>query len=199
MSAVVAGVVLATPAAAIADGAVVEIHDYQYHAADVSVQAGQAVTWTNRETAAHDVASTAGPVAFASPELGEGESFTFTFTQPGGYAYLCTLHPDMVGTVTVTPAPATTAPPTTAAALPAGPTEATAPPGEAPPTTVAVVAAPVSGDGAVAAAAVSVASVERDDLGTAARPYLVLLAVVAATLVGTLLLFGAGRRDRAAD
>ena len=30
-----------------------------------------------------------------------GESYSFTFTQVGGYDYLCTLHPDMTGTVIV--------------------------------------------------------------------------------------------------
>ena len=183
---IVAGVVLATPATALADDAV-EIHDYEYHAPDLSVQAGEAVTWTNADSAKHDVASTAGPEAFASPELLTGESFTHVFTQPGAYAYLCTLHPDMLGALTVTAAPATTVPPTTVAVVIPG---ATADP--------IVTTTTVASAGEEVAAATPVAAVEADDLGSASRPYLQMLAIVAAVLVGAVLLFGLGRRGRAA-
>ena len=38
---------------------------------------------------------------FNSGPLQPGQSFTFTFTRPGEYAYFCSLHPHMVGKVVV--------------------------------------------------------------------------------------------------
>jgi plastocyanin len=40
---------------------------------------------------------------FHSPALGTGQSFRYTFTTPGRYDYLCTIHPFMTATVVVTP------------------------------------------------------------------------------------------------
>ncbi|NBH05287.1 plastocyanin/azurin family copper-binding protein, partial [Amycolatopsis sp. SID8362] len=45
-----------------------------------------------------------------SPQLSAGQSWSYTFRQPGTYAYYCSVHPDMRASVTVLPA-ATTAPP----------------------------------------------------------------------------------------
>jgi len=33
--------------------------------------------------------------------LAQGESFSFTFDQPGTYDYRCVIHPEMEGTVNV--------------------------------------------------------------------------------------------------
>jgi len=40
---------------------------------------------------------------FASANLGSGASFTFVFTAAGTYPYHCSIHPNMVGTITITP------------------------------------------------------------------------------------------------
>ncbi len=171
--------VLAIPVTALAGPAAVEIHGYAYHAPEVTVSAGEPVTWTNLDPARHDVSSTAGPEAFASPELAEGESFTFTFTQPGGYGYLCTLHPDMVGSVLVTAAA------TIPAAVGAAP-EVAAP---ATPVTPADPVEPVQ--------VPQLAASPRDDpaLASAARPYLLHLAIVAIAVSACLVVLGTGRRE----
>jgi plastocyanin len=190
----VVGVVLATPAAVRAEGGgqAVTIHEYQYHPGTSSVAAGTPVTWTNQDSAKHDVATTSGPAAFRSGELSAGQSFTYTFALPGTYQYLCTLHPDMVAALAVTPAPTTTSPPTTA---PPAVAPAVAPAVGDTATTVAPAPAPAPATVAVAAPAVVPASVTRDDdLASSARPYLALLAAVAAVVVGSLLLMGVGRR-----
>lgn len=80
------------------------IESYQFSPEPISVEAGAAVTWTNRDSVKHTVIS-AGGVPFASPELAKGESWTFTFEQAGSIAYYCTLHPEMVGTVKVAALP----------------------------------------------------------------------------------------------
>ena len=61
---------------------------------------GSTVTVTNDDSVTHTWTATGG--AFNSGPLAPGASFSFTFTQPGTYNYLCTIHTFMTGTVTVT-------------------------------------------------------------------------------------------------
>ncbi|WP_325049648.1 plastocyanin/azurin family copper-binding protein [Lentzea atacamensis] len=58
---------------------------------------GDVVTWTNQDEAAHDVAGG----TFRSPMLAEGQSWSFTFTQPGAFDYICSVHPDMRAQIVV--------------------------------------------------------------------------------------------------
>jgi amicyanin len=86
---------------------------YAFSPASLSVAAGSTVTWTNQDTAPHDVKTTSGPVSIHSPMLNKGQSWSFTFSTAGSYAYYCTVHPDMTAGITVkAAAPATTAAPT---------------------------------------------------------------------------------------
>jgi plastocyanin len=73
---------------------------------DITVVVGvnNTVTWTNNDTNIHTVTSTTvpgGATPFDSGYLGQGQTFTYTFTTPGVYQYHCQLHPWMTGTVTV--------------------------------------------------------------------------------------------------
>jgi plastocyanin len=65
----------------------------------LKVKVGAKVTWTNDDTVAHTV--TADTNSFASGNLQPGGSFSFTFTRPGTYAYHCSIHPSMHGSVVV--------------------------------------------------------------------------------------------------
>jgi plastocyanin len=66
------------------------------------VKAGTTVTWTNNDGATHAIASDTGdPAAFSSDPISSGATYSFTFTQPGTYAYHCSIHPSMKGTVIV--------------------------------------------------------------------------------------------------
>jgi len=65
----------------------------------LQVRVGAKVTWTNDDTVAHTV--TADTNSFASGNLQPGGSFSFTFTRPGTYAYHCSIHPSMHGSVVV--------------------------------------------------------------------------------------------------
>jgi plastocyanin len=94
----------------------VMIKGYAYSPAAPTVSVGDTVTWTNMDTAPHTVTVTSGPEKFNSGNLANGESYSFTFTKPGTYAYYCAVHPDMKATVTVTgsaPTPTPTPTPTT--------------------------------------------------------------------------------------
>ena len=78
----------------------VRIRDFAFQPANIVIDAGQTVTWTNEDSLGHTVTSDEGDT-LASEMLGEGESFSYTFTQPGEYRYHCTPHPNMKGLVTV--------------------------------------------------------------------------------------------------
>jgi len=65
---------------------------------------GTTVTWTNDETQPHTV--TSGENATPTPQFDSGimapaATFEHTFTEAGVYPYFCLLHPNMVGTVSV--------------------------------------------------------------------------------------------------
>jgi plastocyanin len=88
-------------------GAEVGMMNIQFEPGDVTIKAGETVTWTNEEGVAHDVDKTSGPGAqFSSgPEGGmmEGDTFEHTFDKPGTYEYVCRVHaPGMAGTIEVT-------------------------------------------------------------------------------------------------
>jgi plastocyanin len=88
-------------------GAEVGMQNIQFDPSDVTIKAGETVTWTNEEAVAHDVDKTSGPgPQFSSgPEGGmmEGDTFEHTFDQPGTYEYVCRVHaPGMAGTIEVT-------------------------------------------------------------------------------------------------
>ena len=65
----------------------------------LKVKVGAKVTWTNDDTVPHTV--TADTNSFDSGNLQPAGSFSFTFTRPGTYAYHCSIHPSMHGSVVV--------------------------------------------------------------------------------------------------
>jgi plastocyanin len=80
----------------------VAIQNFAFSPATVTVKAGSTITWTNQDQDQHTVtAMNDGP--FHSAPLNTGESFHYTFTTPGRFEYLCTIHPFMTATVVVTP------------------------------------------------------------------------------------------------
>lgn len=79
----------------------VTIDNFAFAPAAITVKVGTTVTWTNKDQDAHTV--TAQDRSFSSAPLNTGATYQFTFTKPGTYAYLCTIHPFMTATVVVTP------------------------------------------------------------------------------------------------
>lgn len=77
----------------------VEIEDFLYEPASLTVKVGTTVTWTNKDNVRHTVTSDTG--VFDSGLFGKDASFSFTFTEAGVFPYLCTPHPYMVASVTV--------------------------------------------------------------------------------------------------
>ena len=73
--------------------------------ADITINAGDTVSWDNVDTAAHTVTSGSpsdGPSGvFDSSLLMASATYAFTFDDAGNYDYFCMVHPWMVGTVSV--------------------------------------------------------------------------------------------------
>ena len=73
---------------------------YVFRPAHIAVSAGSTVTWTNHDNFTHSVqVDGQSDVHMMRP----GESAQITFSKPGDYHYICTLHAqNMQGSVTVT-------------------------------------------------------------------------------------------------
>jgi plastocyanin len=70
----------------------------------IQVSVGSTVTWTNNDAQAHTVNSGDSPTQsglFDSPIMAPQATFEYTFTEAGEVPYFCILHPNMVGTVSV--------------------------------------------------------------------------------------------------
>jgi len=81
----------------------VEIKDYAYSPAVITVKKGTTVTWTNRDAERHDIAPDTESDEFKESELlSNGESYSVTFNTVGTYTYHCSPHPYMTGKVIVT-------------------------------------------------------------------------------------------------
>lgn len=81
----------------------VTIKDFAFNPGTITVKAGTKVTWTNEDSVSHTVtADNPSSDAPASGNIAKGQSYSFTFTKAGTYAYHCTPHPYMKATVIVT-------------------------------------------------------------------------------------------------
>lgn len=83
-----------------AEDNVIVIKHFMFTPMDMTVPAGTVVTWDNEDGEPHTVVSLSGD--FRSQALDEKDKFTHQFSQPGTYKYVCSIHPKMTGTITVT-------------------------------------------------------------------------------------------------
>jgi len=89
-----------TAPAAPVNGDQVNIDNFAFVPATLTVRAGSTVTWTNHDEEPHTVAASDG--SFHSPGMGTGGTFSHTFATAGTFDYVCSIHPMMHGTVVVT-------------------------------------------------------------------------------------------------
>jgi len=82
--------------------AAVSIDNFTFGPSPLTVKAGTTVTWTNRDDIPHSIVDKDRKL-FRSKVLDTGESFSFTFSNPGSYDYFCSLHPHMTGHIVVEP------------------------------------------------------------------------------------------------
>ena len=113
------------PGAAQATSQTVVIQSFAFAPQTVNINTGESITWTNKDPVDHT--ATANNGAFDKP-VRAGTSVTVAFSVVGTYAYHCSIHPSMTGTIVVGTT-ATPPPPT-----PSTPTPRPTPPPTAPPT-----------------------------------------------------------------
>lgn len=71
-------------------GAEVVIKNLSFEPAEVTIKAGETVTWKNEDRRSHQIMSGAPPVMtedFVSPLLQAGDTWSHTFEEPGEYPY----------------------------------------------------------------------------------------------------------------
>ena len=82
------------------------LKDIQFDPKDLSVKAGETITFTNDEAIRTTCTSRPAPAATSRPAptggMQEGDTFELKLDKPGKYEYVCDVHaPGMAGTITV--------------------------------------------------------------------------------------------------
>lgn len=80
-------------------GSEVIIQELSFEPNEITVQAGDTVTWKNMDSPSHT--ATSSDDLWDSDTISPGGEFSFTFDEPGTYAYFCRFHGTMTGTVVV--------------------------------------------------------------------------------------------------
>ena len=79
------------------EAAEVEIRNYVFDEKTITVEAGTTVVWENYDSAPHTVTGD----GLDSGKMSSGDTYEYTFTEPGTYEYYCAYHPSMTATVIV--------------------------------------------------------------------------------------------------
>ena len=91
-----------TAVKAAASTATVQIDNFTFTPATLTVAAGTTVTWKNEDDSPHRIGDKDG--TFKSAALDTDDTFSHTFATPGVYPYICTIHPYMARKIVVKPA-----------------------------------------------------------------------------------------------
>jgi plastocyanin len=79
----------------------VQIENFTFKPKNVEIGVGDTVTWKNTDDVPHTATSKDDPQTFDSGALDTDDTYSFTFSKPGKYAYYCKVHPHMTGTIIV--------------------------------------------------------------------------------------------------
>ncbi|MEH1917819.1 cupredoxin domain-containing protein [Nostoc sp.] len=80
--------------------ATVKIHNFKFEPANLAIAVGKTVQFINVDEEPHTATATDG--TFNSKALDTNQTWNYTATKPGIYPYICSVHPFMKGTLTVT-------------------------------------------------------------------------------------------------
>lgn len=80
----------------------VQISNFAFSPAKITVKKGTTVTWTNKDSTTHTVTENDGQSGPNSGPLQNSKSYSFTFSTAGTFKYICSIHPSMAGEVVVT-------------------------------------------------------------------------------------------------
>ena len=89
-----------TPSSSHAANATVKIHNFKFEPANLTIAVGETVQFINNDEEPHTVTATDG--TFNSKALDTNQTWSYTATKPGTYPYICSIHPFMKGTLTIT-------------------------------------------------------------------------------------------------
>ena len=87
------------PSAKAAGSGSVTIADFAFTPAQITINQGDTVTWTNNGPTAHSATAPNG--SFDTGIFPAGQSRSHTFNDAGTFSYICTPHPNMHGTIVV--------------------------------------------------------------------------------------------------
>jgi plastocyanin len=90
---------MAVTSPALAATVEVKIDNFTFNPQQITVKAGDTVTWVNHDDIPHTV--TSKTMTFRSKAMDTDDKFSFTFATPGKFDYFCSLHPHMTGTIVV--------------------------------------------------------------------------------------------------
>ena len=77
----------------------ISVDNFTFAPNTVTVPINSTVTWVNKDDIPHVIASNDG--LFKSKALDTDDKYSYTFNKAGTYAYYCSVHPKMVGTILV--------------------------------------------------------------------------------------------------
>jgi plastocyanin len=134
IAALVVGIAALAPSAAFATSQSVVIQNFTFQPQTATINVGESITWLNTDGLNHTATSDSG--MFDTGAIPASGNRTVSFSTAGSYAYHCSIHTTMHGTIVVLGATSTPAPPTpTPTPRPtAPPTPPPTPPPTEPPT-----------------------------------------------------------------
>lgn len=91
------GATTAKPAGGVVE---VKMKDIEFVPADITGKVGDTVKWTNDDAVAHTVTATSGE-DFDSGTVEGGGTYEYKLDKAGKIDYVCTIHPNQKGTITV--------------------------------------------------------------------------------------------------
>lgn len=214
IAAVIIAIGALAPVAAHAASQTVVVQNFAFAPPSLTINVGDTVTWTNRDAIAHTATANVGsPATFDRQLPASGGSATVAFSVAGTYAYHCSIHPFMTGTIVVLgptaapstprPTPPPTAPPTVPPTAPptASPSPALTPSPSASPSPSATpsplstaTGTPIAVPTGVALASPSQVAGTGPDLGSGPGPVLAAGALALALVLGGAALYLYRRR-----
>ncbi|MEA2170960.1 MAG: hypothetical protein QOF76_4260 [Solirubrobacteraceae bacterium] len=90
-----------TKSGAAPNSATAGMKDFEFVPDSVTVAAGGKVTWTDHDSANHNVTFKTAGAPDGISNLNQDETGSVKFAKAGTYEYVCTYHPNMHGTVVV--------------------------------------------------------------------------------------------------
>ena len=82
------------------EGSIVAIKNFKFNPTTVNIKVGETVTWTNEDSAPHQIATDSGN-ELASESISTGGTYSHIFNIAGTYEYHCAIHTSMKGKVVV--------------------------------------------------------------------------------------------------